>query len=529
MISRTCQERRANTVQEVQPSTILQFVISIQSDDDDDALILEGDTFRLLHNPSTSWRFNPAKQDICRQDGAQRNTKEQQHKTKTETQNHAQRTTHNVASSLSRSCDCILFNNTFISSSAPITFGTEYATRDQKQSNPIQSNPMNSKIPPIPKDAAKDFQGKIVIIGAGASGLMAANALKYMGLENYIILEASDRIGGRLKQVEAKTFHDEVPLDIGAEWIHSKDEQIVKDILVFPPDADKDLQPSEFLNYAPNLFFGKSKNKNKLASFLYQETKWKRSTWWNWLHQYVYHHVQDKVKLHSPVNEIALIDDDQVRITTEAGEVYNAAKVICTVPLSILKSDAIQFDPPLPEKKLKAIASVDMPPGFKILFQMKEKFYPDVTVENGLFRQVLDGDDVCAVYDTLYGKEFSASASSQNILGFLAVGPKHAGELSQLDEDELVKAVLSRIDEAFDGAGTKNYINHLVQNWANEPYIHGAYSFPCSSKVTQSLRETVGGRILFAGEHTSTDYRSMVTGAAIEGRRAAIEAISSSL
>jgi len=221
---------------------------------------------------------------------------------------------------------------------------------------------MNSKIPPIPKDAAKEFQGKIVIIGAGASGLMAANALKYMGLENYIILEASDRIGGRLKQVEAKIFHDEVPLDIGAEWIHSKDEQIVKDVLVFPPDADKDLQPSEFLNYAPNFFFGKSKNKNELASFLYQETKWKRSTWWNWLHQYVYHHVQDKVKLHSPVNEIALIDDDQVRITTKAGEVYNAAKVICTVLCPFSRVTLSNLIPRYPRRSSKPSQVSTCPP-----------------------------------------------------------------------------------------------------------------------------------------------------------------------
>ena len=60
-------------------------------------------------------------------------------------------------------------------------------------------------------DAGKNFSGSILIIGAGASGLMTANALKYMGVENYTILEASDCFGGRIKK--ATGFVEDIPLD----------------------------------------------------------------------------------------------------------------------------------------------------------------------------------------------------------------------------------------------------------------------------------------------------------------------------
>ena len=74
-----------------------------------------------------------------------------------------------------------------------------------------------------------------------------------------------------------------------------------------------------------------------------------------------------------------------------------------------------------------------MPPGFKILFEMKDKLYPDVTVNNGFLRQVMDGDDdLFLIYYPLFGKELS---SNQNLLIVLAVGQKHAGTLAQLGDD----------------------------------------------------------------------------------------------
>lgn len=380
---------------------------------------------------------------------------------------------------------------------------------------------MKYKVPAIPINAAQDFQGNVVIIGAGVSGLMAANALKYMKVENFIVLEASDRIGGRLKKTD--DIHNDVPLDVGAEWIHSKDEQVVKDILVFDAGEDDGLQPSEFIKYQPDFFF--RKKKSKLLSHLYQETKWKRSTWWHWLDQYVYNHVSEKVKFQSPVKEIVYTDNG-VSVITEAEEIYEADKVIVTIPLACLKKNTIQFTPALPQKKLEAMKQVEMPPGFRIFFEMKEKFYPDVTINNGLLRQIfMDGDDVSLMYDALLGKELD---STKHILGFVAIGSKHAGEFEQLHEDELVKKVLEKMDSAFgDQLGTKNYVKHVLQIWTLEPFIQGAYSFPTKTKLRLNLRETVGNNVLFAGEHTSIKYFSTVVGAAVEGRRAAVEAVSS--
>ena len=62
-----------------------------------------------------------------------------------------------------------------------------------------------------------DYNGKVIIIGAGASGLAAAKVLEKNNID-YTILEATDRYGGRLKK---DTILADFPIDIGAEWLHS--------------------------------------------------------------------------------------------------------------------------------------------------------------------------------------------------------------------------------------------------------------------------------------------------------------------
>jgi len=43
---------------------------------------------------------------------------------------------------------------------------------------------------------------KIVIVGAGIAGVAAANVLTKAGLTNFVILEATDRIGGRILSID---------------------------------------------------------------------------------------------------------------------------------------------------------------------------------------------------------------------------------------------------------------------------------------------------------------------------------------
>ena len=60
---------------------------------------------------------------------------------------------------------------------------------------------------------------RVVIVGAGAAGLAAARWLKERGF-NPLVLEARDRVGGRIHTVE---MEHGAPVDLGAAYIHGCD------------------------------------------------------------------------------------------------------------------------------------------------------------------------------------------------------------------------------------------------------------------------------------------------------------------
>jgi polyamine oxidase len=57
---------------------------------------------------------------------------------------------------------------------------------------------------------------RVVVVGAGIAGLTVANALTHAGLD-CLVLEARDRIGGRLHTVDLAGS----PVDLGGSWIHT--------------------------------------------------------------------------------------------------------------------------------------------------------------------------------------------------------------------------------------------------------------------------------------------------------------------
>ncbi|XP_055071806.2 spermine oxidase [Misgurnus anguillicaudatus] len=60
---------------------------------------------------------------------------------------------------------------------------------------------------------------RVVVVGSGFAGLAAASTLVKAGFKNVLVLEAKERIGGRVHT--AKPFTENV-LEIGANWIHGQ-------------------------------------------------------------------------------------------------------------------------------------------------------------------------------------------------------------------------------------------------------------------------------------------------------------------
>ncbi len=153
---------------------------------------------------------------------------------------------------------------------------------------------------------------------------------------SYQILEATDKVGGRIQKDE--NFVD-FPIDLGAEWIHED-----KSILPYLTD-----QPGA----EPNV-----------ETILYQSLNF---------------YLADGNSLFQiPSQDMMDYTGDEVVLTTENGTEYLADKVILTVPVGLLRSNAIIFNPSIPAGKISAIQDVEFIPGFKLFMKFSDQFYPDV-------------------------------------------------------------------------------------------------------------------------------------------------------
>ena len=217
--------------------------------------------------------------------------------------------------------------------------------------------------PNIYENTEIGFQGDVIIVGAGASGLAAAKKLEEEGI-SYQILEATNKLGGRIQKDE--TFAD-FPIDLGAEWIH--EDKSILNYLINQPGSEPNVetilyQPMNAQEVVGNTI-SQISNQDMVdyyANYI-TEYKFKNTTWYDFIVANFTQNVEQNIIYNSKVSTIDY-SGDKVILTTEDGTEYEADKVILTVSIGALKSNAITFIPSLPSEKITAIQDVEFLPGF---------------------------------------------------------------------------------------------------------------------------------------------------------------------
>ncbi len=336
-----------------------------------------------------------------------------------------------------------------------------------------------------------NFEGKVIIVGAGGAGLAAAKILERNNID-YLILEATNRYGGRLKK---DTTLADFPIDLGAEWIHShpkvlnvikgkSGDQIDEELIPYKLDSTlkwdgKKLKSSNFYS---NMFY----------RFL-PESKFKNSTWFDFLDEHIASEVKHKIVYNAAVNRIDYTGD-LVKVTTQNGEVYEGDKVLVTVSVGVLKSNAIEFLPELSDDKKEAIGAINFLPGFKVAMKFSEKFYPDlIRCKTGYGSK--EGEK--SYYDIAFKK-----GAQSNILGFLCAGEEAKKYYEYSSKDEIIKTLIDELDQMFEGKASKTFTGeYRFENWGQHLYTQGTWvvvPFERSSDLTK-IAEPLDNRIYFAG------------------------------
>ncbi|MCF2858777.1 FAD-dependent oxidoreductase [Pseudoalteromonas sp. SMS1] len=328
-----------------------------------------------------------------------------------------------------------------------------------------------------------DNTNPVIIIGAGAAGLVAGYLLKQQGV-CFKILEASTQFGGRMKHT---TEFANFPIPLGAEWIHV-DPKILTEII---NNDSVDIKVKTKM-YDPKIDYGLFEGtKVSLDEMeMSEDSKLINSTWLDFFERYILPSVENHISYNAIVTHIDY-STDQIKVGIANGNLI-ASQVIVTVPVKNLQQNRITFVPDLPARKQSAIEQVEIWGGFKAFIEFSHKFYPTFVGFNQVSPSA-DGEKL--YYDAAYGQ-----GTTRHILGLFAVGDESFPYV-EMSDDKLIQYILEELDTLFDGKASAHYIKHIFHNWNNEPYINSAYvSNNARWQTVKRLGESVDGRLFFAGE-----------------------------
>ncbi len=405
----------------------------------------------------------------------------------------------------------------------------------------------------------------VAVVGAGAAGIAAARRVAAAKSVSVVVLEARERAGGRTWTMEKNGY----PLDLGGEWLHSADRNVLTAIAEGHGFALYHRRP-DWTTRIRNSGASLAEQQAWIAAReTYRETRhqaacaaedrpcsallppcgrWNTllnasSTWGNAVEldkisvkdneRYEDSEVNWRVRrgygallatlaaplpivFGAPVSRIEHRGTDIV-IDSARGRV-RARKIIVAVPTDILAAEAIAFDPVLPAK-LAAADGLPLGLADKLFFSFTGRM-DDLDTDGDIF---LVGSTTRLetmsyqvrpfgrpIIQCFFGGEFAARMERE---GFAAMAAFATDELAALRG----------------GVIRKELTPLAASSWRADPFARGSYSYarPGHADDRAVLAAPVDDRLFFAGEATSPNFFSTVHGAFESGVRAAEEALAS--
>ena len=402
-------------------------------------------------------------------------------------------------------------------------------------------------------------EDNIIIIGAGAAGLIAARQLSRTG-NKVVILEARRRTGGRIHTFRDKNFRDLT--EGGAEFMHGKLEttmSLLKEYKIkkipakgniwhvknneIEKDKDivtehhhllrkklKELKRDTTLKQFLNRHFKESKFKHlwkdvtgfvegyesasvdTFSTFAFREDWLEAEEWKQFRIEGGYGTLTDKLAeeckqlgcriIFSSVVKKIKWKKGLVEILCTNGKQYTGEKCVITVPLGVLQKKKIQFNPAL-QAKTNAARSLGYGYVIKILLLFRNKFWEEQKVQALLNENInklffLFSDAPVPTWWTQY-------PSSNALLTGWYSGPKAAKSASKSNR-EILDDALSSLSEIFkiDKKQLRSKLKAWkVMNWVMDEFSLGSYSYAtvAGNKHKKQLEKNMQNTLFFAGEY----------------------------
>ncbi|KAL1533996.1 polyamine oxidase1, flavin-containing amine oxidoreductase [Salvia divinorum] len=410
----------------------------------------------------------------------------------------------------------------------------------------------------------------VLIVGAGISGITAAKQLAENGVEDFVIVEASDKIGGRLR----KEDFGGVAVELGAGWIAGVGGKQTNPLWEMARQSNLRTCFSDYSNARFNIYhnngnifpagvaaeaYDKAVESavEKLRNQESGETPTSPKRPIDLAIDFMLHDfemaevepiptyvdfgdseflVADERGYEHLVYEMAesflSTSDGQIMDTrlklnnvvrtmeqsrtgvvvkTEDGNVYQAKYAILSVSIGVLQSNLISFSPPLPRWKTEAISNIDIMVYTKVFLKFPHRFWPsDADKEFFMYAHQTRG------YYTFWQSMENAYPGS-NILVVTLTNEESKRIEAQSDEETKREAM--GVLRAMFGVHIPEAIDILVPRWWNNRFQRGSYSFypvHVDHHLLHRVKAPVG-RIFFSGEHTSDKFNGYVHGGYYSG------------
>jgi len=402
----------------------------------------------------------------------------------------------------------------------------------------------------------------VVVIGAGAAGLSAAKTLCAKGY-SVELLEAKDRIGGRA-WTDTKTFG--VPVDWGCHWLHSASINPLRE-MADNWNIEYKTIPAEWRIHQGDRWESDDELNN---SYLYWDKcdealthahekgldipvvdvipphkKWKP----------IYLHILQAITTTAP-EKLSVMDSGNytetnedwpvkngygaiiaryaegidVRLNTKATNIsyrnssaivgtnsgnIRTRAVIVTVSTNLLTSNALTFDPVLPDWKLFAASQVPLGHGGKVIFKLDPaSSLPDHeyhTHEPSMPKAI----------------GFQIKPFCTNVI-ICHLGGPWCAEFKETNSPQAIEWAKQQLMAMYGSAIVKEITMAKSVMWHSDPLIQGTYSnaLPGQSNLRVVLGQPIDDWLFFAGEATSTNAFATAHGAYLSGIEAANQVMS---